>query len=165
MEPPSRRLRLVLTERLKIEGEPVDRERLIRKLRSVTDGPAKPARLLIIDDDESSRYLIRKLLEDTQFALQEASSGPDGVRAAQTNRPDVILLDFLLQDTTAFDVLDELKADPRTRSIPVVIVTSHELDRDTRSRLAARTRAIVQKKDLSIETLAGALASIGGSSR
>jgi CheY-like chemotaxis protein len=52
---------------------------------------------------------------------------------------------------TAFDVLDELKADPRTRGIPVVVVTSHLLDTDQRARLAAETQAILSKDSLSRE--------------
>jgi CheY-like chemotaxis protein len=55
----------------------------------------------------------------------------------------VILLDFLLEDVTAFDVLDQLKADPRTRLIPVIIVTSHALPLEDRQRLAQQTEAIV----------------------
>jgi CheY-like chemotaxis protein len=73
------------------------------------------------------------------------------VRVAQERAPDVILLDFLLQDMTAFDVLDELKADPRTRNIPVVIVTSHTLDTVDVERLASQTEAIVSKDKLSRE--------------
>jgi signal transduction histidine kinase/CheY-like chemotaxis protein len=130
--------------------KPVDKDRLIRKLRSVTK-PSRPARLLLIDDDESSRYLIRKLLDDTDYELHEASTGPAGVEAAQAERPDVILLDFLLQEMTAFDVLDELKADPRTRSIPVVIVTSHLLGAHDRRRLSAESEAILSKNNLSRE--------------
>jgi CheY-like chemotaxis protein len=61
------------------------------------------------------------------------------------------MLDFLLRGTTAFDVLDELKADPRTRNIPVVIVTSHNLDAKERERLAAQTEVILSKESLSRE--------------
>ena len=60
-------------------------------------------------------------------------------------------LDFLLEQMTAFDVLDELKADPRTRDIPVVIITSHTLDDVDRQRLAKQTDSIVSKDKLSRE--------------
>lgn len=130
--------------------KPVDRERLIRKLKSVTTHD-QPARLLLIDDEERSRYVIRKLLDGTQFEVREAATGAAGLEAARQARPDVILLDFLLEETTAFDVLDELKADPRTRSIPVVIVTSHLLDADERRRLSAESEAIISKNTLTRE--------------
>ena len=100
--------------------------------------------------DELAR-LTRKYLEQSPYRMLEAGSGPAGVLAAREERPDVILLDFLLDDMTAFDVLDELEADPRTRGIPVVIVTSHLLDTDERRRLAAKTEAILSKDSLSRE--------------
>ncbi|MEY2935034.1 MAG: hypothetical protein RL033_5783 [Pseudomonadota bacterium] len=130
--------------------KPVDRDRLLRKLRSLAK-PGTAARVLVIDDDEKARYLLGKLLEQSPYQLLEASTGPSGVECAREQLPDVILLDFLLEDRTAFDVLDELKADPRTRAIPVIVVTSHVLDGEARARLAAQTEAIVSKDNLSRE--------------
>ena len=77
--------------------------------------------------------------------------GPEGVRIAQTHRPNVILLDFLLREMNAFDVLDELQGDARTRSIPVIIVTSHSLQPEDRQRLATETEVILSKQSLSRE--------------
>jgi signal transduction histidine kinase/CheY-like chemotaxis protein len=130
--------------------KPVDKDRLIRKLRTIS-APASPAKVLIIDDDERARYLIQKLLHDTPYTVTEAPTGPEGLRQALSERPSIILLDFLLEDMTAFDVLDQLKADPRTRGIPVIVVTSHVLDTDSRERLAAQTEAILSKEALSRE--------------
>jgi signal transduction histidine kinase/response regulator RpfG family c-di-GMP phosphodiesterase len=130
--------------------KPVDQDRLIKKLKSLTR-PGVPTNVLVIDDDEKARYLIRKLLTGTPYRLTEAENGHDGVRLAQESRPHVILLDFLLEEMTAFDVLDELKADPRTRQIPVIVVTSHVLDPRDRSRLLAETEAILSKDNLSRE--------------
>jgi CheY-like chemotaxis protein len=65
--------------------------------------------------------------------------------------PHVILLDFLLEDVTAFDVLDELKADPRTRGIPVIVVTSLVLGEQTRTRLLEQADAVISKQHLSRE--------------
>jgi CheY-like chemotaxis protein len=130
--------------------KPVNPDRLINKLKSLTR-PGVQTKILVIDDDERARYLIRKLLNGTPYGMAEAATGPEGVRLARETSPDVIFLDFLLQDMTAFDVLDELKADPRTRTIPVIVVTSHVLDATERSRLAADTEAILSKENLSRE--------------
>jgi signal transduction histidine kinase/CheY-like chemotaxis protein len=130
--------------------KPVNPDRLINKLRSLTR-PGVQTKVLVIDDDERARYLMRKLLTGTPYGMAEAASGPEGVRLAREASPNVILLDFLLQDMTAFDVLDDLKADPRTRGIPVIVVTSHMLDATERSRLAADTEAILSKENLSRE--------------
>jgi signal transduction histidine kinase/CheY-like chemotaxis protein len=130
--------------------KPVDKDRLLRKLRSLARSGA-PARVLVIDDDERALYLMRKFLDNGPYRLFEARTGPDGVQAAREHRPHVILLDFLLRDMTAFDVLDELKADPRTRNIPVVVVTSQNLEPQDRERLAAETEVILSKQSLSRE--------------
>jgi len=130
--------------------KPVDQGRLLRKLRSFA-AAAEPVRVLVIDDDERARYLIRKTLEGTPFEMLEASSAQEGLFKARQGRPQIILLDFLLQEGTAFDVLDDLKSDPLTRDIPVIVVTSHILDAEERDRLAAETTAIVSKESLSRE--------------
>jgi signal transduction histidine kinase/CheY-like chemotaxis protein len=130
--------------------KPVDQDRLIKKLRALTR-PGIATNVLVIDDDEKARYLIGKLLAGTPYRLIEAASGHEGVKLAQEARPQIILLDFLLENMTAFDVIDELKADPRTRQIPVIVVTSHVLDSHDRSRLLAETEAILSKDNLSRE--------------
>jgi CheY-like chemotaxis protein len=130
--------------------KPVDQDRLLRKLRSLAR-PGVPPRVLVIDDDDKVRYLIAQYLKGTPYKLLEAADGPEGVSIAKQHKPDVILLDFLLRQMTAFDVLDELKADPVSRGIPVVIITSHALDQLDRERLSAHAEAILSKENLSRE--------------
>jgi CheY-like chemotaxis protein len=81
----------------------------------------------------------------------EAANGMDGVKLAVSEQPQVILLDFVMPEMSAFEVLDELKADPRTRSIPVIIHTSKALDAEERQRLQKETAAILNKQSLSRE--------------
>jgi signal transduction histidine kinase/CheY-like chemotaxis protein len=130
--------------------KPVDEIRLQKKLQAMArSGPVE--RLLLIDDDDVHRYLLKQLLKDLPYVLLEASGGKEGVRLAREQAPHLIFLDFVLPDITAFDVLDELKADPRTREIPVILHTSHELQDDERTRLARETAAILAKHTLSRE--------------
>ena len=130
--------------------KPIDKDWLLRKLRSISSkGPAE--KVLVIDDDEVARYLLRRLLSDTDYQLLEADDGVEGVKLAREFVPDVIFLDFVLPSMTAFEVLDELKSDPTTRSIPVIVSTSRQLDAHERERLAQGTVAIVTKDKLSRE--------------
>ena len=130
--------------------KPVDGIRLQKKLQAMArSGPVE--RLLLIDDDDVHRYLLKQLLKDLPYVLLEASGGKEGVKLAREQAPHLIFLDFVLPDITAFDVLDELKADPRTRDIPVILHTSHELQEDERTRLARETAAILSKHTLSRE--------------
>lgn len=130
--------------------KPIDQDRLLRKLRELASHAAM-ARVLVIDDDDTARYIIRQHLRDTPYELFEAATGAEGVRAAREHHPNVILLDFLLGGSTAFDVIDDLKADPRTRSIPVIVVTSHVLDELDRKRLLEEAEAVISKQNLSRE--------------
>ena len=129
--------------------KPVDQDRLTRKLRALR--AEEDARVLIIDDDDRARYLMTRFLENGPYELIEAGSGAAGIEAAREHRPNVILLDFVLQDMTAFDVLDELKSDPLTRPIPVIVVTSLDLDQQERDRLLQQTEVILSKESLSRE--------------
>lgn len=134
--------------------KPVERDWLLAKLSQLARVKTVEA-LLVIDDDEVSRYLIRKHLEGTAFRVFEADNGADGVRMARELSPQVILLDFVMPGMSAFDVLDELKRDPSTRKIPVIIHTSHNLAEDERKRIEAEASAILSKQSLSREIAMG----------
>jgi CheY-like chemotaxis protein len=130
--------------------KPIDRDWLLRRLRHLAKkGPIE--KVLVIDDDEVARYLVRKMLVDTSYTVIEAADGPEGVRKARDEQPQAIILDFVLPNETAFEVLDELKGDLRTRRIPVIVNTSKTLDDDERRRLAEGTAAILSKQTLSRE--------------
>jgi signal transduction histidine kinase/CheY-like chemotaxis protein len=134
--------------------KPMDREWLLRKLRTIAK--KQPVeRVLVIDDDEVSRYLVRKLLADTPYTVLEAPDGPEGIRMARETEPQLILLDFVMPKMTAFDVLDELKRDPRTRNIPVIVNTSKQLTAEERERLQHSTAAVLPKDALSREVAIG----------
>jgi DNA-binding response OmpR family regulator len=85
-------------------------------------------RVLIIDDSAFIRLLVRKqLLEhapEEGLAVLEAADGITGVEVAREGRPDLILLDICMPGTDGFETLRRLKADPRTRAIPVIFLSS-----------------------------------------
>ncbi len=129
--------------------KPIDPERIRRKLTELAR--RGPVSVLLVDDDEASRYLVRRLLEDTPYTLHEAASAAEGVELAREKLPQVILLDFVLGDATAFDVIDDLKANPTTRGIPIIIQTAKTLDNVERERLTRDATAILSKQSLSRE--------------
>ena len=106
----------------------------------------------MIDDDEQARYLIRRLLSGAPYTVFEAADGASGLELAPGRRsPTSSSLDFLLLNETAFDVIDDLKADPVTRSIPIIIQTAKTLDETERAKLERETAAILKKQSLSRE--------------
>ena len=139
--------------------KPADRARLLEELERLT-APATGGVALIIDDDPASRYVLRRTLSPG-MVFHEAADGVSGLEAASRVQPSVIFLDISMPDMRGDEVLLRLKDDPATAGIPVVVVTSHEIDATLRRKISPHARAILQKKDLSVESLASAMAEIG----
>ncbi|GET36302.1 ATP-binding protein [Microseira wollei] len=108
-------------------------------------------KILIIDDEEVSRYTIKSWLADIRCTAIEAADGYEGLYRARTEQPQAILLDLLMPGLTGFTVLEQLKSDPATSAIPVIIVTSKRLEAQEYEQLAARAVAIVSKESNSRE--------------
>jgi signal transduction histidine kinase/CheY-like chemotaxis protein len=136
--------------------KPVDRGWLVSTLDRLV-GVRAPLRVLSIDDEEASRYIIRQLLHGTEYEVIEAASGSEGLQKARRESPGVILLDLRLTDTTGFDVFDRLRADHATALIPVLVVTSQRLSEEDRKRLTPAA-ALLSKSSLTRETLQAAVA-------
>ena len=137
--------------------KPVDPAGLVRTLdRLVVTREA--VRVLTVDDEEASRFIIRQLLNDREHELVEASSGLDGLAKAHAAPPDVILLDLRLTDMTGFDVFARLRQDPATAAVPVVVVTSQRLSVEDKERLAS-AQAVLSKSALTRNLLRSTIAS------
>jgi CheY-like chemotaxis protein len=134
-------------------SKPVDRRALLETLTRFQGRTVRPIKVLSIDDDEVARYLVRQCLPPPAFDVAEAISGDEGLRRAIAEPPDVVVLDLMMPGTDGWQVLKELHAAAGTRDLPVVIVTSHALEPEERSRLAGAF-AVVSKQDLSRSTLA-----------
>jgi CheY-like chemotaxis protein/anti-sigma regulatory factor (Ser/Thr protein kinase) len=107
----------------------------------------EPDSILIIDDDEAARYIIRQRFRGTRYRLLEAPGGVEGAERARFERPALTLLDLVMPDRSGFDVLDDLKSDPATRGIPVVIHTSRRLRQSDFDRLADRHAGVLPKEE------------------
>jgi signal transduction histidine kinase len=112
---------------------------------SVGDAEGTRDSILIIDDEEASRYIARQRFRGTRYRLIEAPSGIEGAERARFERPALILLDLVMPDRSGFDVLDDLTRDPATRGIPVIIHTSRRLGESDFERLANRHAGILPK--------------------
>jgi signal transduction histidine kinase/CheY-like chemotaxis protein len=90
------------------------------------DPAAGLARVLVIDDDESARDLLRRFLEQQGYAVATAAGGAAGLALARQLRPDVITLDVLMPEVDGWTVLSTLKADVELADIPVILLTMVE---------------------------------------
>jgi signal transduction histidine kinase/DNA-binding response OmpR family regulator len=136
--------------------KPVSRASLLERLDALTG-----QRVLIIDDDPASRYLIQKLLTGPRTCVIEASDGRSGLVAARRSRPALIFLDLMLPDVGGEQILEALRTDAELQSVPVAIVTSRVLTAKQRAELETRAQAVLQKSDLNVETTRAFLAANG----
>jgi CheY-like chemotaxis protein len=94
-------------------------------VKSSTDGT-----VLIVEDDDDSRYVYGIILEDHGFSVTGARSGDEGLRLARETRPGAILMDVSIPGLDGWTVTERLKGDPKTAGIPVIIITAHAFPED-----------------------------------
>jgi CheY-like chemotaxis protein len=134
-------------------NKPVERRWLLRQLTTLTCGSSR-CKVLIIDDEEVSRYLLRQALPSDSIECMEACDGAEGLRVARDAQPDAIVLDLLMPDMSGFQVLEQLQADARTMQVPVIISTSRALDDGDRARLSRAGARLLPKSAFSDGTAA-----------
>ncbi len=81
------------------------------------------ATILVVDDDESIRSLLRQELNDAGYNIEEASDGKEALARIRANRPDLIILDVMMPEMNGFDVAAILKNDPNTMDIPIIVLS------------------------------------------
>jgi sigma-B regulation protein RsbU (phosphoserine phosphatase) len=86
--------------------------------------PDRPAKILIVDDHESNRRILRGILGKEGYEIAEASDGAQGIDAALRENPDLVLLDIMMPLKNGFEVCTELKRDERSRNIPIVFISA-----------------------------------------
>jgi signal transduction histidine kinase len=100
---------------------------------------------LVVDDEITARYVLRRYLTAAGCRVIEASGGVEGLARAAADQPDVVFLDITMPDMLGTEVLARLKRDPATARIPVVIATSLTIDDAERARLSAHAAAVLPK--------------------
>lgn len=83
------------------------------------------ADILIVDDHEQIREVLREILQDESHTVREASNGSDALALARQRPPELVFLDLRMPDIDGLEVLRELRDDPRTKAARVVILTAH----------------------------------------
>ena len=102
-------------------------------------------RILVVEDQEDNRRIIRDLLMSAGFVMIEATDGEAGVRLAESERPDLILMDIQLPVLDGHEATRQIKQNPELRHIPVIVVTSYALSGDEQKAIAAGSDDYVAK--------------------
>ena len=130
--------------------KPVSRDALldtIRRAAGSTGSRNPPCKVLAIDDDPLALELTEAVLAPEGFAVLRANGGAAGVEAARRERPALIILDLLMPEMDGFAVIESLRSDPATDSIPIVVLTGKTLSGEDRERLNSRVRYLARKSD------------------
>jgi CheY-like chemotaxis protein len=125
--------------------KPIDRERLNRMVGRFR-APARPTRVLLVEDDEVQRERVRAWLTGSQWIVRDAANGDDALALLRASTPDVILLDLMMPGTDGFAVVAALQAQPGWRDIPVIVITARELDAKDRERLNSGVQSVLVKE-------------------
>ena len=93
--------------------------------------------ILIVEDNDKSRKLVRDVLTFKGYAVIESETGEGGIRLAQERRPSLVLMDIRLPGIDGIEVLRQLRAEPTTRGIPVMAMTASVMSEDRRKIMDA----------------------------
>jgi two-component system cell cycle response regulator DivK len=101
--------------------------------------------VLYVEDNEFNRKIVRQLLAKTTYQLREALDGEEGVASALATPPDLILMDIQLPKMSGLEATRQLRNDPRTAGVPIIVVTSFALSGDEQKATAAGATAYLAK--------------------
>jgi signal transduction histidine kinase/CheY-like chemotaxis protein len=142
-------------------GRPMDAGGLLREVRGITK-QEQPKKLLLVDDNDLSLYILRELLDRPWLNLVEAHNGREALAMVESEHPDAIILDLVMPELGGFEVLEQLRSQEQTRKLPVIVYSSKVLSSQEQARLNKLGASFIAKSDvtttLSPESLLRSLA-------
>ena len=132
--------------------KPVDRTRLSNILQKfMCEKP--PCPVLLVEDDEPTRAMMRQMLEKQGWHTTEAANGIEALARLEENRPTLILLDLMMPEMDGFEFAERVHRHPQWRSIPIVVLTARDLSETERAQLGRHVHQILQKSGQGREEL------------
>ena len=125
--------------------KPIDRDRLATMLRRYRCADP-PCSLLLVEDDEDTRAMMRRMLEREGWLVEEAENGRVALEKAAQKAPELVLLDLMMPEMDGFQFIDAFRRDARWKEVPVIVVTAKELALEEKRRLAVKVDTILQKE-------------------
>ncbi|HEY8360362.1 MAG TPA: response regulator [Ramlibacter sp.] len=129
--------------------KPINRDRLAALLRKLCG--RSTGRLLVVDDDEVSRGVMKAAVEREGWTVSEASHGRMALEQARAEKPDAVVLDLMMPEMDGFEFLDEFRKQEEWRSIPVLVVSALDLSAEERERLSGQVGTIIRKNGQDME--------------
>jgi CheY-like chemotaxis protein len=142
-------------------SKPLEAASVLQDVRRVTR-QEKPKKLLLVDDNDLSLYILRELLDRPWLNLVEAHNGQEALDMIDREQPDAVILDLVMPGMGGFEVLEKLRDQEQTRRLPVIVYTSKLLTSEEQKRLTDLAAGLIAKSDvttsLSPESLLSSLA-------
>jgi CheY-like chemotaxis protein len=125
--------------------KPIMEEELLGALARL-DHQTDEVEVLVVDDQADDILLIRRILEaQHRYRVIEADGGQAGIDLVHQRKPDIIILDLMMPEVDGFAVLEDVKRDPDTREIPVIVITAKELTEGEQQRLTGQVEVLLRK--------------------
>lgn len=124
--------------------KPIERDRLLTVLNKFRHDPGNGT-VLIVEDDQATREMMRRMLSKAGWRVDEAENGRQGLEHVAAQAPQLILLDLMMPELDGFEFARELREHPEWRHIPVVVVTAKTLTLEDRLRLNGYVERILAK--------------------
>ena len=137
--------------------KPVGKDQLMAALYRAAAMPERKHTVVAIDDDPLAIELVRASLEPEGWTVLGAATGQEGLALIRERQPSAVLLDLLMPGMDGFEVVEALRADPDTKTIPVVILTSKSMTQQDKERLQGRITYVARKTEFDLSGLAGLL--------
>jgi signal transduction histidine kinase/DNA-binding response OmpR family regulator len=137
--------------------KPVGKEQLLAAVYRAAAMPEREHTVVAIDDDPRVIKLVRANLEPEGWTVLGAPTGREGLALIRERQPSVVLLDLLMPGMDGFEVVEALRAEPGTKTIPVVILTSKSMTPQDKERLRGRITYVARKTEFDLSGLAGLL--------
>ncbi len=126
--------------------KPIVEADLVKALRRLDTQDKAEVKVLVIDDEVDDVLLIRRILEaQPNYVILEASNGKEGLALVSHQKPDLIILDLTMPEMDGFTVVEKLKNNEETRTIPIIIVSAKELTPKERKFLTGEVEVLLQK--------------------
>jgi CheY-like chemotaxis protein len=141
--------------------KPVDAHRLAEVVRNFRK-PSGTQIVLVVEDDSATRDMLRRTLEKEGWQVREAEDGRVGLAHLALSVPDLILLDLMMPEMDGFTFMQELRARPDGRLVPVIVITAKDITPEERQRLSGQTAKILRKNTTTREELVKEIRALTG---
>jgi CheY-like chemotaxis protein len=126
-------------------AKPIRRHEFLETVRRMLGEFEGRPRVLIVDDDPSALKLVTSYFADEPVDVAGARDGREALESIRARRPDLLILDLMMPGMSGFDVLAQLRGDPKTVDLPVVVLTAKELTASDGNNLTRHVQAVFAK--------------------